>query len=190
MTTAMTRATIAIVRVSMARPYSVSLAVSPDVEDQSAARVDRVDLGFGTTDVYAVAERLGALPEDLPCVVFFASPDRPETLVVQMAYLLPPAPSTRTASRMHSPRSRRPSKSRPRPLLTGVCGDWRTSWRRGRSAREPTSRSGGSDAPRRQAGRCWRCSPAPPTCIARRAGWASGRRSTLRSSAIYWPIHS
>jgi hypothetical protein len=62
------------------------------VEDQSAARVDRVDLGFGTTDVYAVAERLGALPEDLPCVVFFASPDRPETLVVQMAYLLPAGP--------------------------------------------------------------------------------------------------
>ena len=30
MTTAMTRATIAIVRVSMARPYSVSRAVSPD----------------------------------------------------------------------------------------------------------------------------------------------------------------
>ena len=37
MTTAMTRATIAIVRVSMTRPYSVSLAVSPDLLIASTA---------------------------------------------------------------------------------------------------------------------------------------------------------
>jgi hypothetical protein len=63
------------------------------VEDQSTGRVERVDLGFGTADVYAVAERLAALPEDLPCLVFFADPaDRSETLVVTLAYLLPVGP--------------------------------------------------------------------------------------------------
>ena len=67
------------------------------VEDQSTAQASddhRVCLGFGTADVYAVADRLAALPEDLPCLVFFADPaDRRETLVVTLPYLIPAGPA-------------------------------------------------------------------------------------------------
>jgi hypothetical protein len=51
------------------------------------------DAGFGTADVYAVADQLGALPEDLPCMVFFTEPTQQRAvLVVQFSYLVPERP--------------------------------------------------------------------------------------------------
>ena len=53
-----------------------------------------LELGFGTADVYAVADRLGALPEDLPCFLFFTDPtSQREVLVVQIAAMLSADPA-------------------------------------------------------------------------------------------------
>ena len=60
------------------------------VEDGSRIASPTVTLGFGTADVYEVADRLGALPEDVPCFAFFADPRRrSDVLVVQLAWMLP-----------------------------------------------------------------------------------------------------
>ena len=103
MTTAMTRATIAIVRVSMARPYSVSPAVSPD--PPSGTPPPLTD-GWGRPERLLAGSRCGRAPSE---------PDRPSLTPARIGVASVRAGSTPRSCSSRKPGTLRSAAVRARP---------------------------------------------------------------------------
>ena len=205
MTTAMTRATIAIVRVSMARPYSVSRAVSPDPPSGTPLALTH---GLGRLERVLAGSRSGQPPStstgSLP------APPRSDGARVRAtrrggSELVRSGrePGTRGDARIVDEQKpwTKIRRSASRPTLVHRC----VAWRRGadtvvqetpHSARAATSSTFRSVAAPREHAREWlrAVAPAAPSlpvaCAAARfwfGGWhseAGGLRSRPRHEAV------